>query len=123
MTSRFVALGLAVFLAAAAAQAQFAVLPPPVIGSGNTATADPGVARPEVTPCIVQLFTDLPFADFSPKAFAYAPPPACRGPWQKVVLEAEYSVDAGWQVNDFASPIFTIRLKSLKALKHFLPAS
>jgi hypothetical protein len=73
------------------------------VGSGNTAIADPGVARPATTPCRVRLFTDQPFADFSPKSFAYAPPAACGGRWQKVVLEADYSVEAGRQFDRTAT--------------------
>ena len=67
------------------------------IGSPNTATADPPVPRPAGTPCIVQLFSDQAFADFSPKPFTYAPPAACPAPWAKVVLEADFSVTAGRQ--------------------------
>lgn len=103
MTPRFLPVGAVVLVATAAAQAQYAPLPPPVVGSANTATADPGVARPRATPCIVQLFSDMPFANFSPKFFAYAPPPACPGPWGKVVLEADYSVDAGRQFDRTAT--------------------
>ena len=85
MTSRFALLAL---LAATGAVAAPVPYTPPTVGSGNTAIADPGVARPATTPCRVRLFTDQPFADFSPKFFSYAPPAACPGPWQKVVLEA-----------------------------------
>jgi hypothetical protein len=67
------------------------------VGSSNTATADPPVPRPHTTPCTVQLFSNLAFADFSPKPFAYTPPAACPGPWAKVVLEADFSVTAGRQ--------------------------
>jgi hypothetical protein len=67
------------------------------VGSSNTATADPPVPRPGTTPCVVQLYSDLTFADFSPKPFAYAPPVACPAPWSKVVLEADFSVTAGRQ--------------------------
>jgi len=76
---------------------------PPTVGSGNTAVADPNVARPQGTPCRVRLFTDLRFADYSPKSFAYAPPAACPGRWQKVVLEADYSVEAGRQFDRTAT--------------------
>ncbi len=67
------------------------------VGSSNTATADPTVPRPGTTPCIVQLYSNYEFADFSPKPFTYAPPAACPGPWAKVVLEADFSVTAGRQ--------------------------
>jgi len=67
------------------------------VGSSNTATADPTVPRPHTTPCTVQLFSNVTFADFSPKPFTYTPPAACPGPWAKVVLEADFSVTAGRQ--------------------------
>src|ERR1700738_5582593 len=95
MTSRF--FSLLVLVIAGGAPAGPVPLTPPTVGSGNTAIADPGIARPKATPCRVRLFTDLKFADFSPKSFAYAAPTACPGPWQKVVLEADYSVEAGRQ--------------------------
>lgn len=67
------------------------------VGSSNTATADPTVPRPGTTPCVVQLYSNFEFADFSPKPFTYAPPAACPAPWAKVVLEADFSVTAGRQ--------------------------
>src|SRR5712671_5408409 len=96
-------LSLALFLVSTAAAAQPTPVTPPTIGSANTATADPTVPRPKTTPCRVRLFTDMKFADFSPKSFAYAPPAACPGPWQKVVLEADYSVEAGRQFDRTAN--------------------
>lgn len=68
-----------------------------VVGSQQPATADMPVPRPHTAPCIVQLFTNVAFADFSPKAFSYAPPAACPGPWQKVVFDADFNVSAGRQ--------------------------
>ena len=100
MTSR---IPLLVLLLAAGALAGPVPFTPPTVGSGNTATADPGVARPATTPCHVRLFTDQPFADFSSKSFAYAPPAACPGRWRKVVLEADYSVEAGRQFDRTAT--------------------
>jgi hypothetical protein len=67
------------------------------IGTSNTASADPAVPRPGTTPCAVQLYSNLAFADFSPKPFTYTPPATCPGPWAKVVLEADFSVTAGRQ--------------------------
>jgi hypothetical protein len=82
-------------LAAAAVSAQ--PIPPPglVIGSGNTATADPPIARPNTTPCVVTLFNNFAFADFSPKPFSFNP--TCPGPWAKVVMNADFSIQAGRQ--------------------------
>jgi hypothetical protein len=67
----------------------------PQVGSANTVTADPVVPRPAGQPCTVQLFANLDFADFNPKFFSYSPD--CAGPWAKVVLNADWSVDAGRQ--------------------------
>jgi hypothetical protein len=53
--------------------------PPPVIGSQNTVTPDPRVTRPHEQPCIVQLFSDLQFVDFSIKTYQYTA--ACRLSW------------------------------------------
>jgi hypothetical protein len=100
MTSRF---ALVALLAATGAVAAPVPYTPPTVGSGNTAIADPGVARAATTPCRVRLFTDQPFADFSPKFFSYAPPAACPGRWQQVVLEADYSVEAGRQFDRTAT--------------------
>jgi Peptide N-acetyl-beta-D-glucosaminyl asparaginase amidase A len=80
------------FLIATALPAQ-----PFVIGSSNPVTADPPVERPHTTPCTVQLFTNLAFADFSIKNFNYAPPSGCPGPWAKVVFSADFTVTAGRQ--------------------------
>ena len=82
-------------LSASAISAQ--PIPPPglVIGSANTATADPPVARPDTTPCVVTLFNNFAFADFSPKPFSFTP--ACPGSWAKVILNADFSIQAGRQ--------------------------
>ena len=69
----------------------------PQLGSANTVTANAPVPRPTTTPCTVQLFTNLDFADFNPKFFDYTPPSDCPSPWAAVVLEADWSVDAGRQ--------------------------
>jgi hypothetical protein len=88
-------LGLGVVVAATAAG--------PTVGSPNTATADPPVAVPATVPCVVPLFSGVPFADFSPKPFSFAPPAGCAGPWAKVVLAADFSVTAGRQFDRTAS--------------------
>ena len=68
-----------------------------VIGSANTAFADPPVPRPKTVPCVVELFNNIAFNDFSPKFFTFHPPVGCPGPWAKVVLTADFSVQAGRQ--------------------------
>ncbi len=88
----------AAFLLTCGAFAQNHVAPSvPVLGSGNTVTANPPIPRPSTTPCTVVLFQNFDFADFNSKYFNYAPPAGCPGPWAAVVLVANWSVDAGRQ--------------------------
>src|SRR5215469_16304943 len=68
-----------------------------VIGSANNATADPPVPRPDTVPCVVELFNNIAFNNFSPKFFPFVPPAGCPGPWAKVVLSADFSIQAGRQ--------------------------
>jgi hypothetical protein len=90
--------------AAGVAGAQVVPVPPsPQIGSSNPVTAAPPVARPHTKPCVVQLFENLEFADFTPKVFSYAPPAACPGPWAKVVFTADFTVTAGRQFDRTAA--------------------
>ena len=89
---------------ATAALAQVVVVPPaPQIGSSNPITAEPPVSRPHTQPCVVQLFSNLAFADFTPKVFTYTPPSACPGPWAKVVFTADFTVTAGRQFDRTAA--------------------
>jgi hypothetical protein len=76
---------------------------PYVIGSANTVTADPNVTPPSTEPCVVQLFSGAQFFDFNVENFNYAPPSACPGPWAKVVLEADISLNAGIQYDRTAN--------------------
>ena len=89
-------------LISAVTTAQFAVAQL-TIGSGNTAFADPPVPRPHTTPCMVTLYKQFKFADFSPKSFTYTPPAACPGPWAKVILEANFSINQGRQFDRTAN--------------------
>ena len=73
------------------------------VGSANTVTADPLVTRPATTPCVVQLFSNAQFFDFNNEDFSYAPPTDCPGPWAKVVLETDISVQAGIQFDRTAN--------------------
>lgn len=89
---------------ATAAMAQVVVVPPgPQIGSSNPITAAPPVPRPHTHPCVVQLFENLAFADFTPKVINYTPPSACPGPWAKVVFTADFTVSAGRQFDRTAA--------------------
>lgn len=90
-------------LAASLVFAQNIPAPGLVIGSANTATADPPVPRPDTTPCVVTLFSNDVFADFSPKPFTFTPPASCPGPWAKVVLNADFSIQAGRQFDRTAN--------------------
>src|SRR5207302_10269752 len=92
MIGRSLLLGFGILVAAHATQAQPVPQSPPTNGSPNTVTADPPVPRPRTTPCRTPLFTDVKFADFSSKSFAYAPPSACPVPWQNVRLEPACSL-------------------------------
>ena len=84
--------------------AQVVIVPPtPQIGSSNPITAEPPVMRPHTTPCVVTLFQNLAFADFTPKTFSYAPPAACPKPWAKVVFSADFTVSAGRQFDRTAA--------------------
>ncbi|MGA8539240.1 MAG: peptide-N4-asparagine amidase [Terriglobales bacterium] len=91
---------LALVFAIATAQVAAAQLQ---IGSGNTAFADPPVPHPPTTPCVVTLYQQLKFADFSPKSFTYTPPAACPGPWAKVILQANFSINQGRQYDRTAN--------------------
>src|SRR5580692_8573810 len=99
MLSRPVLSALALLSACAVtAQAQVVLVPSaPQIGSSNPITAEPPVVRPRGSACVVPLFQDLQFADFTPKVFAYTPPAGCAGPWAKVVFSADFTVTAGRQ--------------------------
>jgi hypothetical protein len=68
-----------------------------VIGSSNTATADPPVPRPHETPCVVQLFSGFQFVNFNIQSFPFTPPANCPGPWKKIVFTADFNVTAGKQ--------------------------
>jgi Peptide N-acetyl-beta-D-glucosaminyl asparaginase amidase A len=93
-------------LLAACSLAQAQVVPvSPVaqVGSSNPATAAPLVARPHTKPCVVALFENLAFADYTPKSFGYSPPSACPGPWAKVVFTADFTVSEGRQFDRTAA--------------------
>ena len=88
-------------LAAALAASSFAIAPLhaalPPIGSANVAIADPDIPAPPSDPCVVPLFDQLTFIGFDAQMFDFAPPDGCPGPWQKVVLSADFDVTAGRQ--------------------------
>lgn len=78
---------------------------------GNVAESAPPLVLPEGRSCSVPLFARENFGDKgentrmdgTPKGFEYTPPAACPGPWKKVVLQADFSVDPGHQYDRTAS--------------------
>lgn len=91
----------ALLAALAFASPAFAVLPP--IGSGDVAVADPDIPPPPAEPCVVTLYDQFTFIGFDAQAFDFAPPADCPGPWQKVVLSADFDVTAGRQFDRTAA--------------------
>jgi Peptide N-acetyl-beta-D-glucosaminyl asparaginase amidase A len=75
----------------------------PQIGSSNPITADPPVPRPSTKPCVVQLFSNVAFENYTPATFSYTPPSNCPGPWAKVVFTADFTVTAGIQYDRTAA--------------------
>jgi len=75
------------------------------IGTQFEVTADPLVPRPQEQPCVVPLFTNYQFAYFkeTTQTFDFTPPSDCSGPWEKVVLEVDFSENAGDQFDRTAS--------------------
>src|SRR5208337_5323099 len=75
------------------------------IGTQFEVTADPLVPRPHEKPCVVPLFADYQFAYFSAttQTFDFTPPSDCSGPWEKVVLDVDFSENAGDQFDRTAS--------------------
>ena len=73
----------------------------PVTGSGNVAIADPTVPRPPTKPCEVSLFQDKIFGQTgghrTDPTIRYQPPLNCKGPWAKIVFEADFSLESGRQ--------------------------
>jgi hypothetical protein len=75
------------------------------IGTQFTVTAEPLVPRPNEKPCVVQLFSNYAFAFFAntDQTFNFTPPADCPGPWSEVVLELNFSENAGDQFDRTAS--------------------
>jgi len=79
------------------AQTQVIIAHDPVIGSSNTVSADPRIARINREHCTVDLFSNLEFADFNTKNFTYTPPTGCPGPYSKIIFAADFTVTKGRQ--------------------------
>jgi hypothetical protein len=79
------------------AQSNASLYPPIATETSLEATADPLVPRPNTKHCEVTLLTDQAFADFNNKNFSFSPPAECPGPWAKVILTADFSIQPGVQ--------------------------
>jgi hypothetical protein len=91
-------------LSACALRGQVTVVPTyPQVGSSNPITAAPLVPRPHTKPCVVSLFENLAFENYTPATFDYTPPAHCPGPWSKVVFTADFTVTAGTQYDRTAA--------------------
>ena len=67
------------------------------VGSGNVASIEPtSLSHPPTSPCTVALYKGATFGG-SNVDFGYTPPASCPGPWAKVVLAVDISLDAGNQ--------------------------
>ena len=75
------------------------------IGTQFEVTADPLVPRPEAQPCLVPLFSGYTFAFFSEttQTFPFTPPASCSGPWEKVILDIDFSENGGRQFDRTAT--------------------
>jgi Peptide N-acetyl-beta-D-glucosaminyl asparaginase amidase A len=93
----FVALITATTTSLFAQPGKSSLYPPLQTGTSVEATADPLIPRPNTKHCEVTLLTNQAFADFSNKNFNFTPPADCPGPWAKVILTADLSIQAGNQ--------------------------
>jgi hypothetical protein len=80
-----------------------ALADPPAVGSRGAVVADPTIPLPPGEPCVVKLYEDETFSDFSLHDFNYAPPADCAGPYAKIVLRADFSVTTGRQFDRTAN--------------------
>jgi hypothetical protein len=79
------------------AQSNASLYNPIATGTSNEVTADPLVSRPHTKHCEITLLSDQAFADFNNKSFSFTPPADCPGPWAKVILIADFSIQPGVQ--------------------------
>jgi hypothetical protein len=61
-------------------------------GFSDPIVPDPQISTPPTTSCQVTILTDYPFQNFTPATGSYAPPSGCPGPWNKIVLDVQTSV-------------------------------
>jgi hypothetical protein len=67
------------------------------VGATGVVVADALLPRPSTTPCTIELYSGMTYSGFDAHSFDYAGSSACAGPYAKVVLEADFSVNAGRQ--------------------------
>lgn len=66
-------------------------------GATGVVVADALLPRPTTAPCTVTLYTGMTYSGFDAHPFSYPGAGTCTGPYAKVVLEADFSVNAGRQ--------------------------
>ncbi len=59
--------------------------------------------HPNTKPCVVTLFKEQEFADYSAQTFTYTPPDGCTGPWAKVIFVGDFHVTEGIQFDRTAA--------------------
>lgn len=66
-------------------------------GAAGVVVADAPLPRPTTTPCTIPLYSGMSYSGFDAHPFSYPGSAACPGKFAKVVLEADFSVNAGRQ--------------------------
>jgi hypothetical protein len=66
-------------------------------GATGVVVADALLPRPATTPCTVTLYSGMTYSGFDAHPFAYPGSASCTGKFAKIVLEADFSVNAGRQ--------------------------
>ena len=76
------------------------------LGSSQSVTAEPPVARPARRPVTVTLFRDFTFTDYAARPFSFTPPANHGRRWAKIVLVCDFSVSAGRQFDPALVALF-----------------
>jgi len=66
-------------------------------GATGVVVADAPLPRPTTAPCTISLYSGMSYSGFDAHSFSYPGSAACPGKFAKVVLEADFSVNAGRQ--------------------------
>lgn len=67
------------------------------VGATGVVVADASVPRPQTAACTIPLYSAMSYSGFDAHPFAYPGSGACPGKFAKVVLEVDFSVNAGRQ--------------------------